>query len=237
MKDLENPQNCPYKWRAMWIDRSFRRVPSERMLRGSYFEQQWLGAGATDEVVLDLPRLKNGDKSAVHNRIDAQVEKCKKMFEETSDTFLGFSIKQVQLKMASEDREGTADIWAIDKDGGSWLIDVKLTEDLTSTYSKYSWGRPYDELDLIQLPHYQSLFNHTYGHKPRMALFIVDYSPQMRIEFNEIVVSDDKMSEKEMRFESARNVLDVYLKDGFPKNPSKQECKDCGVLDCSLRIK
>jgi len=229
-KALEDIDACPSKWNAMYVNKEWRRIPSLAMLKGSYFEQLWLGSGATDEVVLDLPRKKNGEKTIDQVRIEEQARTATDLFTPSHPSFLGYTIHKTQIRFESEDKEGTADIWATDRDGESWLIDCKLTEDLTSTWGDYAWGKNYDELDLIQLPHYQDLFYLKYGHRPRMALFIADYSPKKRIEFNEIVVTDDRRKTKDFRFAEARRIYNEYLAEGFPTVPTKKECATCQLI-------
>lgn len=235
LKDLENPDGCPLKWKAVWVDKEFTREPSLAMLKGSYFEQLWLGSGATGEIVNDLPRLKNGKKSTDQIRIEEQAQRAKELFDPNHPSWLGYTINKTQLKLSVDDKEGTADIWATDKEGESWLIDCKLTADLTNTWGDYGWGKDYDQLDLIQLPHYSDLFFEMYGHRPKMALFIADYSPKKRIEFNEIVITEDRLKTKNFRFAQARKIYDEYCLEGFPAVPSLKECKTC-KLDCKFRI-
>lgn len=234
LKSLEDPTTCPTKWRAVWVDKQWERQPTLAMLKGSYFEQLWLGMGAKDEQVIDLPRLKNGNKSKDQLRIEEQAIRAKELFDPTHKDFLGFTINAVQVKLSDENSEGTADIWATDREGESWLIDAKLTGDLTSTFGPYAWGRPWEELDLVQLPHYQDLFLKQYGHRPRMALFVADYSPAKRISFDELVISDERRKTKNARFSAARKIFEEYSLEGFPVEPSEKECKDC-KLDCKFR--
>lgn len=234
LKGMEAVDACPLKWQAVYVNKEWKRTPSLAMLKGSYFEQLWLGSGATDEVVLDLPRKKKGDKTIDQIRIEEQAERAKQLFDPLHKDFLGFVVHKTQLRFESDDKEGTADIWATDKEGESWLIDCKLTEDLTNTWGDYGWGKSYDELDLIQLPHYQDLFELQYGHRPRMALFIADYSPKKRIEFNEIVVTDQRRQSKDYRFSQARKIYEEYRIEGFPTFPSKKECATC-KLTCKDR--
>lgn len=235
LKDLENPSTCPLRWKGLWLDSAWESPTTEAMNKGSYFEWLVLGYGATSTMIKELPRLKSGEKSVDQIRIEKQAERVKEMFNPSSPTFLGFTIHAVQVELSDAHTKGTADIWVVDKEGGSWLIDLKLTKDLTSTFGQYAWGKPWEELDLIQLPHYQDLFASQYGHSPRMALFVVDYSPQMRIEFSELTISEERRATKDIRFKKGRELIDDYIKEGFPVDPSEPECKRC-KLNCEFRL-
>ena len=235
LKDFEKEYTCPSRWKGLYVDKLWKRTPTLSMLKGSYFEQLFIGRGAGPEIVNDLPRKKNGDKTIDQVRIEQQAQRAKELFDPNNSSWLGFIIKETQLNIKDVDREGTIDILAEDKNVDNWLIDVKLTADLTSTWGDYAWGLGYDNLDLIQLPHYQELYFRKWGFKPRIALFIADYSPKMRIEFNEVVVTDDKLNDYDHRFKVARKIFNEYSESGFPVAPLKSECSVC-KLECKSRI-
>lgn len=238
LKDLEKPETCPLRWKKQWIDKEIQFPSNEAMIKGKYFEQLVIGAGAIEgDEVNDLPRLKNGDKSTDQLRIEAQAERAKRMlFTPEDEEYLGLIIKRVQYEMRSPSlRKGTWDIEAEDKEGSIWLVDLKLTSDLTSDRTPYSWGHNWDKLDLIQLPHYQDLYFELFGVRPRMALLVMDYTAQKRAVFGEIVISDSKLSQKEVRFTTAEQVVALYNKHGWPTDPSIKECETCPLL-CKARI-
>lgn len=235
LKDLEQETTCPSRWRGIYVDKLWRREPSLSMLKGSYFEQLFLGSGATSEVVNDLPRKKNGEKTIDQIRIEKQAEIAKKLFDPNDSSWIGFIIKETQLNIQDGDRQGTIDIVAEDKSSDIWLIDVKLTADTTNTFGPYGWGKGYENLDLIQLPHYQDLYYRKWGFRPKIALFIADYSPKMRMEFNEVVITEDKLNDYDRRFNIARKIYSEYCEEGFPVLPSVNECKTC-KLECKSRV-
>lgn len=187
-------------------------------------------------MVADLPRLKSGEKSAEQKRIESQASRCKRMLTDPEDAeWLGFEIESTQVEIKSKSgRKGTFDIVAKDKDGRYWIIDLKLTRDLTNDRTKYGWGNAWEDMDLIQMVHYESLFEEAYGVRPKMSLLVMDYSPAKRVEFGEIVVSDKKRLDKEIRFKACEEVRGLYDKHGWIKIPSIKECEGC-TLKCELR--
>lgn len=235
VKDLEREETCPFRWKSQWLDRLIPFAKNEDMDKGSYFEQAFIGAGAIEgDLVTDLPRLQNGKKSTEHQRIDSQIERAKRLFDPNDPEFLGFKLGRIQLKLEADTRQGTIDIEAFDLDGAPWIIDVKLTKDLTSDRSQYGWGNDWATMDLMQLVHYEHLYEIETGIRPRIALLVFDYSPLKRIVFGELKISDAKRAEKELRFKSAEQAVNLYNQHGWVKIPNLKECENCPLV-CDMR--
>jgi hypothetical protein len=236
VKDLEDDQTCPSRWRAQWLLKQIPFASNEHMDKGSYFEYLALGGGATAQAVTDLPRLGNGSKSAEHKRIEQQMERFKRMFDPTAKEFRGLMIidRQVEIKDNKNRRKGTIDFVTKDLETDEiWINDLKLTADATSTRSKYGWGHSWDKLDMLQMVHYQDLYAGKHG-PARAALWVFDYSTQMRVKIGEIKISDKAKQEKDIRFDSAIEVIDMYEDRGWSTIPSEEECKGC-PLKCADR--
>lgn len=236
LKDLENEDTCPFRWKSQWLDRLIPFQSSEHMEKGKYFEQLLLGSGAiAGDDVVDLKRLLNGEKSSDQKRIEEQVERVKGMlFDTNSPEYLGLSVVSTQLELIIDGEKGTYDVEAIDEEQCPWLIDIKLTKDLTSTRSKYSWGNDWYSMDYVQLVHYQDLYFKTFGKRPRVGYLVVDYSTQKRVVFKEIVVTNLKLEEKVNRFSAGKLTIDMYNKHGWIKIPNIKECGSC-PLTCESR--
>jgi hypothetical protein len=237
LKDLEKDATCPDRWRGLWLDKELSFPSNEHMDKGKYFEWLCIGgsAVASDEVT-DLPRTGTGKKTIDHIRIEEQVERFKQLFDPSNPDYQGFTITKAQLELKVGNRKGTIDFEATDKDGAFWINDLKLTADANSTRSEYGWGHHWSELDLIQLIHYSDLYEATYNVRPRVGLWVFDYSPSKLVKFGEIIFSNKAREKKELRFESAFEVIDLYKKNGWVKLPSESECKNC-KLSCSERFK
>ena len=237
LKDLEKTETCPFRWKKQWMDKEIQSKSTEAMDKGSYFEQLILGAGATGTIVSDLPRLKNGDKSTDQIRIDQQAERVSRMLFDVNDPeFLGFNIIHKQLEIKVGNKKGTYDIVAEQHPTNiPWILDLKLCKDATSDYSEYGWGNDWTQLDLVQLVHYQDIYTEFYGIRPKTGLIVVDYSPQKRVIFGEINISDEKRSEKNIRFNAAEEAITMYEAHGWSKVPAIKECEGC-PLTCSSRL-
>ena len=238
VKDLEKDSTCPDRWRALWLDKEIQFPSNEDMDKGKYFEWLCLGGGAvTGEDVTDLPRTATGRKSIEHIRIDEQAERFAQLFNPQDIDFQGFEITRAQIEMKVGNRKGTIDFESRDVNTGEiWINDLKLTRDADSTRSVYGWGNAWTELDLIQLVHYVDLYEATFGIRPRAGLWVFDYSPSKLIKFGEVVISEKAREKKELRFEAAAEVVELYNKNGWTKIPSENECKTC-KLSCPVRFK
>lgn len=238
IKDFEAEDTCPFRWHSQWVKGEIPFASNENMDKGKYFEQLFIGGSAKqNDEITDLPRLQNGSKSIDQIRIESQAERAKRLFTVGEEEFLGFTITRVQEKIVSKTtgREGTLDIVATDENGATWVIDVKLTKDLTNTRTQYGWGNEWDQMDLLQQLHYEALYEEKHRIRPKMALLVFDYSPQKRIEFGEIVISEKKRLEKEIRFQAAEEAFMLYEDNGWTKIPSLKQCEAC-PLKCDKRL-
>lgn len=206
------------------------------MDRGKYFEQLLFGYSANkDEKVSDLPRLDNGTKSTDQLRIEAQAERGRRiLFDKQDPEYLGFNVISTQLALKFEDESGTADIVASDKDGNIWILDVKLTKDLTNTRTEYGWGNDLSQMDLLQLVHYAQLYEKIYGTRVSIAYLIFDYSSSKRIKVSVVNISQQRFEERNGRFKAAKEVVARYQERGWALSPSAKECENC-FLSCLKR--
>lgn len=236
VKDLENESTCPVRWKAQWIEGKITSPSTDAMTKGKYFEQLVLGSGAIDgEIVEDLPRLKNGDKSVDQIRIEEQAELCKEMlFNKESEHYLGFKVKDVQVRFDSGDRPIVLDILAEDETGMDVDLDLKLTKDVTQTYGKFGWGN-IEHLDYLQQVHYHNVFKEVTGKDIRSILLVFDYSPNKGVKLIELDVTDAALDEAQIRFEAVEEVVDHYNKHGWIHLPSLKECEGC-PLKCDKRF-
>lgn len=241
LKDLERDDCCPYKWKLSWIDR-IRQEPSVYMNQGSYFETKCLGEGAIKgQDVIDLPRLNNGDKSAVHKRIDDQVIK----FNEIIHNDLNHKIIDTQRVIKTEvtlndgtivELRGVVDFDSV-KDDEEWLWDLKLTGNVNSTFGPYPWG-DLDRFDFTQQIMYNMIQKLSKGSGKRMGMAVFDTSVNKGVKVFEVSPSIEDEELLMLRIESFVKALKYYKENGFTKYASKKECSKCPFLDkCESRFK
>ena len=233
LKDLEKETTCPTRWKAQWLEGKFSLPTNEYMLRGVFFESLAIGGGAKDQLVLDLPRLRNGNKSANQIRLEEQADKFSRLFNPIHEEFLGFTIVKTQLYLEHEDRGGTLDFLAIDQDNNPCLFDLKSTGNL-----KRGWWQDIDEVDKLQQYHYHDLYLKTFaipkGKRLRNLLAIFDYSPQKNVLILELDVTPELLADMDERFKVGKEVVERYNSSSWSVDPSEKECSTC-PLKCKFR--
>lgn len=238
LKDFERQEVCPRKWKAKWIDHEIESQSSDAMDMGKYFEYLAIGAGArAGDEVTDLPRNKNGSKTANQLRIEEQADICKSMFDPKSENFIGIELISVQLKLENEeDEKGTLDFLGKRVSNGKPVIgDLKLTADVENTRGNYGWGNA-EQLDFTQQIHYHNLFVDVYDEEPETLLLVFDYSPRKGIKHIELQITDSKIEQVKERFTTAKEVFSQYTNDDWEVyDPSESECADC-PLKCKNRF-
>lgn len=233
VKDFERINACQVKMKAKWVDKDPRlSLSNEYTLRGQYFEWLVIGGSAhSKDDVTDLPRLRNGEKSAVQVRIENQAIFAKDLIKK-----LGFTLVTSQLKLSDNDEEGTIDAVFSDADGNIWVTDLKLTSDVESTRTVYGYGNDWSEMDQLQLLHYGNLYEIKYKIKPRLALFVFDYSPKMGYLLQELSFAAEKFEERNARFIDVKSIIkSAELNNNWEYKPSESECSNCPLI-CKYKI-
>jgi hypothetical protein len=231
VKDLEKEETCPSRWKGLWLDKLWKTKASEAADYGNYFEYLCIGANAKGEAIKDLPRLVNGNKSTTQKRIELQAARYKDFTDPLSKSFLGYETidTQVHLKgfINGVETEGTADM-LMSRDGIPVIADLKLTEDLDNVRTKYGWGNPTKDIDLIQQVLYGKLYEQMTGIVPERILLVFEHGPKMRAKLIKLSVTGDKISEMEFRITTA---------NGWTHDPSEKECGACQISSCLKRYK
>jgi len=139
-----------------------REPSTETQSYGLYFETMAIGSSARDEKTIDLPRKPNGTKTAVQQRLDAQIENLRAgMIEHYINIVPNLNTQVKICKRWSDDIIlcATYDIFPTTiLYKGEILplasIDLKVTKDIDSTWGDYSWGA------VEHMDHTQLVFQH-----------------------------------------------------------------------------
>ena len=175
-KGTEIP-HCPNKIHKSYIIREFPDPTSEAMLKGKYFESEFIGGTAHGGgIVADLPRKRVtkkalklnpnaiGEKTLSQIRIDEQVKIGKEKAKKYGVVYNEFNTQTKIYKRWHEDPNiiltGELDIFpTILKYKGNYyltIVDLKLTADISNTYGDFCWG-DFESMDHLQSAHYQYL--------------------------------------------------------------------------------
>ena len=227
------------------------------MQKGRYFETHCLGKGAYGSQD-DLPRLKNGNKSADHKRIDDAIILFNQIKRQKMLYLNEYNV-QVVLRMKLNDEfglKGNLDIFPTTflEEGSSImaLIDLKLTMDITSTWGDFCWGEP-QYLDTTQLICYQTLirgicneYNDVENYPEdiielaenglvRSFYWVFGYKKEgflpLEVEYTSLRVAEFKEN-----LRRTMSLVGMYEQQGWPKTPGKV-CHKCPVSDCEMQGK
>lgn len=249
-------EHCPHRvYRTRILDDYGEDTLS--MEKGKYFETQCIEGTAWGEVN-DLPRKRNGDKTADHVRIDDAILLFRKIARDKMLSLNEYNT-QVELKMKLNSEfglHGHLDIFPTSflEDGEFILafIDLKLTMDITSEWGDYCWGKP-QFLDTTQLICYHTLVRHLnndlndFQNYPDLVLesaekglirgfyWVFGYKKEgflpLEVEYTEM-----KMSEFRENLRRTMSLINLYTQQNWPKTPGKV-CHKCPVKDCEMQGK
>lgn len=257
----ESIELCPLKEYHNTILKDLREPTTLSQQKGLFFETLCLGISAGDNKMTDLPRKPNGEKTVAQERIEEQVV----MFERFCDEHNVIVIpkdtktnkKNIQIKQKVEwDTpnlpifDGVKIIIKMEADLISPIklsnmydydvacIDLKLTKDRDSTFSRFGWGNP-DNIDHIQAYIYSWMLEMPFTY------LIFDYKPNDRgwkflpVNMNTKhsdanKANDAKIKLKEMHQsirQTAQSILN-YDNMEWHTEPDYDRCKNCPVYYC-----
>jgi hypothetical protein len=244
-------EHCPYQLYRVAILRDIH-MDTLAMQKGRYFETQCLGSTAFGNED-DLPRLRNGEKSTDHKRIDECVmlfeQQCRNHFVEVNKWNT-----QVVLKMklnSDYNYVGHLDIFPVamyDKTFHMAFIDLKLAEDSGNTWGDFCWGKP-EYINTTQMVGYHTLIRHMdndlndldgvpdavleLAHTVRGYYWVFGYRKGGFLPL-EVTYTPDKVAEFRESVRRTMSTLTKYEAEGWKPTPGKL-CGKCPVLTCPAR--
>ncbi len=133
---VEEVDYCPKRFASKYIHKDYPDEPSLNMLQGSYAEGLILGSSARGQIVNDLPRKKNGDKTVAHKRIDIQANRLYGYMYARGVRLNEFNT-QVRLTARYSKHiwlTGELDVFPVLVDGDMSIVDVKTTKNIYSNF-------------------------------------------------------------------------------------------------------
>ena len=131
IKQLRGDTYCPKQVYEVFILKSIPMSIGIAGLRGLYFEGLCIGGSAHGAEVVDLPRLKSGEKSVDQQRIERQAENFKTIVRERP---IDIKETQINIQLDYNDKfvlDGTIDFMGFMDDKKELaIVDLKLTGSL-----------------------------------------------------------------------------------------------------------
>ena len=114
------------------------------------------------------------------------------------------------------------------------IVDLKLTRDVTSTFSEYNWGN-WPEIDKLQAYMYNYLFERTTGKNLEFSFLVFDYKPSGRgYRWFHLKPTMTDVAELERRIEMTVDKIHLFEILGYEPAPHPDECRKCQAT-CSKR--
>jgi hypothetical protein len=248
----ERTDNCPRKIYETYIIDTCKTPPSRAQELGIYFETKCIGGGAKGQTIDDLPRKKNGEKYADHERVDQSIM----LFHRIRQS-IGLITDQNNVQINAEKEyptkhnglkvyvRGTADVISPihhkDINYDVACIDLKLAGDITNQFSDktrpwlhYPWG-DMEKMDKTQAYLYSQLFELPF------VYLVFDYKKNPEWNVFPIITSasHSDSNEGKLRTKQLKRDIDYVIEkivmwdaEGFLPDPSQIACKGCPVLHC-----
>jgi hypothetical protein len=238
IKNLLDYNHCPLKFKTHDMDRLFDKEPSQVMFRGIYFEYITLGNLPKSEVVPVYPELKRTKKRTheIHKeRIDQQIAKFEQILVDQDIQLVGGG-EVIQYRYSP----GLIlsihiDAIVIHK-GKLYVMDLKLTQDINSTFGPFAWGA-FDYMDKLQAHLYSYVFSQIFKEKIGFIYLVFDYKKSGgEHKVFEATPTEEDLSRMFTRIEKAELKMHWNESSGFKPRPSKKACSGCLIKDCIARF-
>ncbi len=239
---------CPYKIKAVYIDKTAKSVPTQSMLNGLFFEQEVLGVKPGNSPV-SAKLLKNGNVSTDSKRIIDQAKFTKDVLfpmwgidPGKIQPFQRFSLdfKEDDLTLSGEFdilcEVDDPELGRVDA-----IIDLKLTKNINYEDGKgtdsWSWRYPQNR-DHTQAYMYKHAYKLLFQKSPQFYYFVLDYKPTPEYKIVRKKIGDMELRELHRSIETTKDKIVVYNKDGWPYKPEYKNCKNCPLLNsCKYAIR
>ena len=228
LKDLEDPINCPFRWKASHIDHTEHFELGDAAQWGKFFEYLCLG---TDTGCTEMPKLKSGGMSAMEKRVRGQAELFRNMHDPEHIAYIGEKVYKTDIMLTTKNRKGIIDYTTINEKGWLTWWDLKLVADLYQGYYKYG---DHTRANYDQQVFYDDLIRNNDYKKPKMGLLVFESGTKSRVKKIMLEVSDISLEIMNSRVETAEEIILKYMEKGWVKVPHINECKKCSI-DCKER--
>lgn len=250
-KEKNEAEACPARIKAAYID-ELRFKPSEAMTYGLYFETQVLGCTRGNGAVNDLPRTASTNKkTAVHERLDAQVGRFKQEIVPTFKLLVEEDNVQLEYFMKLH-KEGyqfglhpdlISPIFDPTLDEVNLIpmaiIDVKSTDSIFSTFGEFSWAVP-SSMDHMQAssyalamaeqaPDYSAWFQRVYPNQGVFPFYylVMEYGTGMRYKWVRKRVLPNDVADMKEAIRQTIATLEQWKALDWEERPSYKDCNQC----------
>jgi hypothetical protein len=227
---------CPRLFKEKYLDNSYEDSPSMAMFRGIYFEYVLLGNLPRSGKVPVYPVGKRGKHEIHKSRIDKQIKNFPKIMKKEGIEIIG-GVQEIEWKYSPAiTLTLTLDSIALYK-GKLYVADLKLTQDINSTFGDICWGS-YDQMDKLQAHLYAYVMSQVMGEEVGFIYMVFDYKKSAQ-EYLIVEETLTKAKKNEMfdRIAKAEQKINWMRQTQFRPRAYEKTCKNCSIQDCVARFK
>lgn len=250
ISNLNNDDECPFKVKSLYIDKTHRSVPSKAMLMGLFFEQEILGTKPGTEPIV-VPKLKNLSASTDELRVLDQAKFVKdeifKQYDIRLEDENTMSFKRFELDFPDDNLmivgefDMLCDITDPANGRTNAIVDLKLTKNINYediNNKAWSWRYPQNR-DHTQAYMYYYAYKHLFPDRPDPGFFylVCDYKPTPEHKMLKKKVDYLHMQELKQSINKSIQLIDEYDENGWPYKPSFKNCNYCPLkATCSMAV-
>ncbi len=254
IKRLSRTLVCAKRYFMEEISGELKRKATEAMVKGQYFEYKNWGTPPKEGGIPEIPLLKRGGKSTDHKRIDEWVAKFDGIMKRHGIKVIKTDFK-IEVKLDSDTVAfGTLDA-LVEYKGLPYIMDLKLTVNVTSTFGDFAWGNfttlqdpnipnlytdkqddnGGKEMDLIQAHAYMHDIELLTKRKWGFLYAVFDYKKNPEYKIIEVKFSQTERDKLIERTNETKYKLNLFKRLNYEAMPSEMECKACKALECNSR--
>lgn len=245
IKSFNDENACPKQLYHQYILEDARRLPSQSMIMGNYFEALILGSTSKNETAAMIePFIKKttkGAKTVDQERIEAQATKWPQFCSIYNISNINPQVEAIKPLDEVVSLGTVLDIHAKVNDPlygeVDAIIDVKLTKDLDNSFGEYQWKEPAIR-DHTQAFMSVYLAKHVLGIKdPKFYYAVFSYGPETDYQLIEKVVTDTDIYELQQTVNKTLEIMSAFHNSDWPTNPSYEKCSKCPLAaSCEQKL-
>lgn len=243
---------CPQKFLLCDIEKKYKEAGSEAQMRGQLFEYLAFGSLNREGQVPVLKKTTRGKVTAEEKRIILQASELKRILPLNGMTVLATCVPLTTewspgvwmtiLMDAVVHWDRSRDPRPENRDrSGLYVLDAKLTGNIHNTFGPFSWGNP-AAMNHLQPHVYMEVaereLSRISGRKFHLGFVysVFDYSPKMEHRLIEVRRTAVNQAETKEQIRVALDKLEDANDNAFAPIGSYQQCKNCPVPDCPVRV-
>lgn len=231
-------ENCGVLYKAIYLDKTHIRPPSEAMQIGIYGEYKMTGQLPRSKEI-PLPALtKKGDITAKYKHVEGQVINYNNAIQKY-DVKIKETGKVVEMQKKRYRVKGIFDLF-VEIDKKPVIIDIKLTGLIDDKWNDYGWATEkiiWKKHIILQAKMYKLLGRELGIEDCTFQYWIFANNNPIDFKILEMNIPPDMINELDADLEGIYDTISFqYEMDTFEPIPDVRRCSNCPIIDCKYKI-